>query len=249
MKLSKEHRYIFGNWKMSQSLAAGRDFFRKIDLKFKENKKADQIELGIFPSYPHILELVNLSRELPVTLGAQDCSNENEGAFTGEVSCSMLSELGATAVLIGHSERRKRFKESNELLAKKLDRALEAELLPVFCFGETKEERESGQLERVLKAQLEVVKTFEPSILLAYEPVWAIGTGLTASPQQIEETHSLIASWMPKSPILYGGSVKPANCAEILGVSEVHGLLIGGASLDPDGFSQISRLALESLAA
>lgn len=237
-----EHLYIFGNWKMAQDLAAARSFVQSWS-----EPASELVTAAIFPSDLHCAELVKLSANSSLKVGAQNCSNENSGAFTGEVSAAMLKEVGLSHVLVGHSERRARFKESSDWLGQKVDRALSAGLVPVFCIGETKDQRESGQLEKVLDEQISALsENAKQAVIVAYEPVWAIGTGLVPKLEEISQAHGLIQKRLPGRPILYGGSVKPENSKEILALPEVSGLLIGGASLSPESFSKIYRFALES---
>lgn len=232
-------RFIFGNWKMAQSLAKGQEFLA--GWKFQ----AESVRVGLFLSYPHIKPLMDIA---PKTLefGAQDFSDEQSGAYTSEVSAEMLSEIGCRWSLLGHSEVRQRHGESEERLSKKLDLAEKHKIQVVFCVGENLEAREAGQLEEVLERQLSVLKAFSGDCLIAYEPVWAIGTGRTASTAEIEEAHNLIRQEIPGVALLYGGSVKPGNSKEILSLEAVDGLLVGGASLSLKDFVSICESALES---
>ena len=196
-----------------------------------------------------------------IKLGAQNCFFEDEGAYTGEISPLMLKDLGITYVIIGHSERRKYFKEDNNLLNKKLKACLKHNLKPIFCIGEILEEREEGRVEEVLREQIEGgLQSLSPedlsSFVIAYEPVWAIGTGKVATPEEAEKAHSFIRSLIKKSfgdetarnlPILYGGSVKPDNILSLIKEEDIDGALIGGASLKSEAFTTIIKNILSVL--
>ena len=189
-------------------------------------------------------------------VAAQNMHSEPEGPFTGEIAAPMLTELGVDAVILGHSERRRLFSESDEALARKVPAALETRLMPILCVGETDAERDADQTEAVLRRQLEADLAKAPDgrlaeIVIAYEPVWAIGTGRNATPDQAAQAIAFIRSLVAQRDdaageavrILYGGSVKPGNAAEILGQDGIDGALVGGASLDPDDFSAIAAAA------
>jgi triosephosphate isomerase len=175
---------------------------------------------------------------------AQNVHWEDEGAFTGEISNAMLRELGVYGTIVGHSERRQYFCETDETVARRVEGALEAGLHVIACVGETESEREAGETEAVLRRQLSVLQPDE-SLVIAYEPVWAIGTGKTATPELAQEAHALIKSVLDL-PVLYGGSVKPDNAAELCAQPDVDGALVGGASLDVDSFATICRAASHS---
>lgn len=226
--------YIFGNWKMSQSLQLVAQFFENFDVDFTANK-----EVAVFPSAPHLYQTLEYRKAPQIRIGAQDCSAHKEGAFTGEISASQIGSLGCTDVLIGHSERRQYHAEGNPLIREKIKRANEAGLRVCLCVGESLKEREAGQLDAVLKSQLEVLDVSAENLLIAYEPVWAIGTGKVASLEEIEEAHKKIGKISGGRPCLYGGSVKPENAKEILSLSAVSGVLVGGASLKAESFSKI----------
>jgi len=211
--------------------------------------------VGVCPPYPYLgLAAARLSGS-PIGWGAQDVSEHGQGAYTGEVSAAMLADLGCTWVLVGHSERRTLFGETDALVAAKAARALAAGLVPVVCVGETLAEREAGQTEAVLARQVDavcgVLAGAGGRFVLAYEPVWAIGTGLTASPEQAQAAHALIRARLAAGGVveaagirvLYGGSVKPANAGALLSQPDVDGGLIGGASLDANDFLAICRAA------
>ena len=184
-----------------------------------------------------------------LTAYAQNVHWEHEGAYTGEVSPPMLLELGVDGALVGHSERRQYFGETDETVARRTLAALEAGLGVIACVGETQEERESGQMEVVLKLQVEALADTvgaHENLVLAYEPVWAIGTGKTATPEQAQEAHAFIRSLLDV-PVLYGGSVKPDNAEELLAQPDIDGALVGGASLDVESFAAICRRARRAL--
>ena len=172
---------------------------------------------------------------------AQNVHWAPDGAFTGEVSVSMLQELGVHGAIVGHSERRQYFGETDETVARRTAAALEGGLRVIACVGELEKERERGETEAVLSRQLSVLEP-HPSLVIAYEPVWAIGTGKTATPDLVREAHAFIKSLLD-APVLYGGSVKPDNAAELMSQPGVDGALVGGASLDPDSFAAICRSA------
>ena len=213
----------------------------------------DDVRVALFPPAVYLAEIVAAVAGSPLVVGAQNCSDHQSGAFTGETSVAMITDVGATSVLIGHSERRHVFGESDELIAGKLRTALAAGLEVVLCIGETLLEREAGETEQVCARQLgsalaEIPTTELASLSLAYEPVWAIGTGLTATPAQAQTVHAylrgLYAGLSGSRPaenlrILYGGSVKPDNARDLLGEPDIDGALVGGASLAADSFLPI----------
>ena len=229
-----EKPWVLGNWKMNHTISEARAFFEAI-----EGKLCSGVFAGIAPS-ACVLGAFH-HEKLPLLLGAQNIYFEEKGAFTGELSAAMVKEV-ATFALVGHSERRAIFKETDEMVAKKAKAAIEAGVLPVICVGETLEEREAGQALEVVEKQVKVATSGieEKRFLIAYEPVWAIGTGKTATPQDAQNVHAHIAKLLPqKRPILYGGSVKPENISELLGQPDIDGALVGGASLKPESFIQL----------
>ncbi len=240
-------KYVVGNWKMNQNLESIKAFFIGFEkLKFELN-----CECWIAPQFVHIPILKDLAFSLGrIKVGAQNVSEQENGAFTGEVSCSTLTDLGVDFVIIGHSERRIIYKETNELLNQKAKKALEHNLKVIFCVGETLEEREANQTFDVIKKQIhQGLKdiNFTPNLLIAYEPVWAIGTGKTATGEQAEEVHAYIRHELKNLfpgketmiPLLYGGSIKPSNFPELLGKPNIDGGLIGGASLKSEDYNQL----------
>ena len=199
------------------------------------------VEAVLCPPFPSLAAAVESGH----TVFAQNVHWAAEGAYTGEVSAAMLRELGVTGAIVGHSERRQYFGETDESVARRTVAALEAGLRVIACVGESLEERESGQTELVLRVQVEAVKDAAGAherLVIAYEPVWAIGTGQTATPEQAREAHALIKGLL-EVPILYGGSVKPDNAAELLSQEGVDGALVGGASLEVESFEAICRAA------
>jgi len=240
---------VAGNWKMNKTLQEG------IDLAKSVNEMNERVEgdVGVIVAPPFI-HLSEVSRVLTdVGLSAQDCAAEEEGAFTGEVSAGMVKSAGAAYVIIGHSERRTIFGEDDAMMKRKVKMALENDLIPIFCCGEVLEERESGKLFEVVKTQIEValfdLDTADmEKIIIAYEPVWAIGTGVVATPEQAQEMHAYIRQLVRDKfgdviaddlTILYGGSCKPSNARVLFANPDVDGGLIGGASLNDEDFIAI----------
>ena len=244
-------KLIAGNWKMnllpSRVTGYATSFISEVaDI-------AEAVELLICPAFPALPAAVEAFSDSPVAVGAQNMHQEPGGAYTGAVSGEMLVDLGVGWVILGHSERRHVFGEDDDLILSKLRRALELKLKPILCVGELLEEREAGKTEEVLRGQSRLVTSeLSPDELsrltLAYEPVWAIGTGRTATPQTAQSAHELLRDlFRPHLPdstglrILYGGSVKPGNAAELMSRRDVDGVLVGGASLDPESFAAIAR--------
>jgi triosephosphate isomerase (TIM) len=225
---------IAGNWKMFKTQAETRAFYETF-------APPEGVEVVICPPFTSLG--VAVESGLPVF--AQNVAWADEGAYTGEISVAMLRELGVTGTLVGHSERRQYFGETDEAVARRATAALEGGLDVIACVGETLEERERDQAELVLRIQTEAIRDAVGSpdeLVIAYEPVWAIGTGKTATPEIAQEAHAYIKSLID-APVLYGGSVKPENAAELLAQPDVDGALVGGASLDPDSFAAICRAA------
>jgi len=239
-----------GNWKMYKSVAQTVEFFEKFRPLVES---ADHCEIVIAPPYPALAAAAEMARGTRIRVGAQNLHWEREGAFTGEVSGPMLAAAGCTHVIIGHSERRQYFGETDQTVNRRLLAALAARLVPIVCVGERLEEREAGQTERVLIDQLEggleglTAEQFS-GILIAYEPVWAIGTGRTATPEIAADAHRVIRERAARRfgplpaeylRILYGGSVKPDNIKGLMARPEIDGALVGGASLDPASMASI----------
>ncbi len=246
----KRKIHIVGNWKMNQSISSIKTFFTE----FNENcSKYNNCNMWIAPQFIHIPYLQEVTKGKGVVkIGAQNCSHVNSGAFTGDVSASSLKDLGVDFVIIGHSERRAFFQEKNEILNTKTINALNANLKVIFCVGETLEEREADKTKSVIKAQIDqglanIPKNKIKDVIIAYEPVWAIGTGKTASPEQAQEVHLFIRQHIASTLkwnkddviILYGGSVKPSNIDELLDCEDIDGALVGGASLVASDFDKL----------
>jgi triosephosphate isomerase len=226
---------IAANWKMFKGPAETRAFLETFD-------PPHGVDVVLCPPYASLAAAVESGRH---TIYAQNVHWEPSGAYTGEISPAMLRELGVQGAIVGHSERRRLFGENDETVARRARAALEAGLGVIACVGETLEQRESGDMELVLKIQVEAIAFAagdHPNLVLAYEPVWAIGTGRTATPELAREAHAFVKDILDR-PVLYGGSVKPENAAELLAQPEIDGALVGGASLDPDSFAQICRAA------
>lgn len=244
-------KLIVGNWKMN-GLAAALDEARALSAALSE--QVVQARVGVCPPATLVARAAELLAGGPVAVGGQDCHAEASGAFTGAIAAEMLADAGARLVIVGHSERRAGFGETDADVAAKAEAALRAGLEPIVCVGETLAEREAGRAVEVVRGQ---VRGSLPQSLsgrafaVAYEPVWAIGTGLTPTLEQIAEVHAAVRAAMVErlgesgaaAPILYGGSVKPSNAAEILAVAEVGGALVGGASLKAADFLGILRAA------
>jgi triosephosphate isomerase len=243
--------YIAANWKMQKTIAEAAAFVDALLPRIA----ATQHDVVLCPSYLALSEVVERSRGSAVRVAAQNMHEEGSGAFTGEVSAPMLEEVGVDAVVLGHSERRQYFGETDEALARKLPAALAAGLEPILCVGESEEARDAGQTEEVLERQLQAdLAAVEPTelarVVVAYEPIWAIGTGRTATPEQAQEAIAFIRDVLRERGgeadavrILYGGSVKPDNAAELMAQPDIDGALVGGASLDPDDFASIVEAA------
>jgi len=239
--------YIAANWKMHKTVAEAAGFLDALLPQIA----ASRSDVVICPPFLALGALVEHSRGSAVRVGAQNMHEEHSGAFTGEVSAPMLTELGVEAVLLGHSERRRYFCETDEKLARKVPAALAAGLEPILCVGEVEAERDAGLTESVLERQLRADLSALDShglerLVIAYEPIWAIGTGRTASPEQAQEAISFIRGTLAglggppeRVRILYGGSLKPANAAALLAQPDLDGALVGGASLDPGEFAAI----------
>ena len=244
---------IAGNWKMHKTVEEAEEFIQAL---LPRVSSIERTEVAICPSFTSLGPMVDSTRGSRVAIYAQNMHQADAGAFTGEVSPPMLVDLGVTGVILGHSERRQRFGETDKALAQKVPAALAAGLTPVLCVGETEEERERGDTERTLRHQVqEDLARIEPGqlarVVIAYEPIWAIGTGQVATPEQAQEAIGFIralvadrsAEAAPHTRILYGGSVKPDNAVELLALPDVDGALVGGASLDAESLAAIVAAA------
>lgn len=241
-----------GNWKMNKTYDEAIDLATV--LSTGERGTDTLMILGV-PS-PYLKSVSDIvAKHDGLEVAAQNCSNHNSGAYTGETSVRMIKSVGAKYVILGHSERREYFNESDALIAEKLDKVYDAGLTPIFCCGEPLEIRKAGTHVEHVKSQLKnslshLTAAQLDTLIIAYEPIWAIGTGETASPQQAQDMHKALREYLlemfnpdiaAKIPILYGGSVKPANAVELFSCPDVDGGLVGGASLDGEGFLQISK--------
>jgi triosephosphate isomerase len=239
---------VAGNWKMYKTLTEGQSFVENI---VNLTLEIDEVQVIFCPPFPMLFHIVDILKNSSFMVGSQNCHWEIEGAFTGETSPKMLASLGIDYVILGHSERRHLFNESDEWINKKVHAALNSGLSVILCIGETLQKRENGLTEIVLTDQLQrclkgVDKT--EKLVIAYEPVWAIGTGVVAKSKQIEEAHELVGGWLNEKytknvaksiPVLYGGSVKLENVEDLVNIPGVDGFLIGGASLKEESFSGI----------
>ncbi|GAB1233704.1 triose-phosphate isomerase [Ferrigenium sp. UT5] len=246
-------KLVVGNWKMHGNLARNKALLGAVLAGVKELRAADY---GVCVPYPYLAQAQSMLQGSNIAWGAQNLSQHEQGAFTGAVAPGMLADFGCRYVIIGHSERRALFHESNDIAAAKFDAAIKFGMTPIFCVGETLQEREDGVTEQVVARQLEVVLNHAGAqsvakTVIAYEPVWAIGTGKTATPEQAQAVHAFIRSRVAQLDgkvagglrILYGGSMKPGNAAELMAMPDIDGGLIGGASLVAEEFVAICRAA------
>ena len=239
-------RIIAGNWKMNTDVNEAIELAEALKSKLDN----DKVDIVLCPPYTNLYAVHQVIKDTPIGLGAQNIFWEEKGAYTAEISADMLKSAGCAFVIIGHSERRQYFNETNETVNKRIKRALETELTPIFCVGETLEERESEQTESVVGEQIRdglagFSKQQVSKMIIAYEPVWAIGTGVVATPEQAQQVHKFIRTVLGEMfddalaqevRIQYGGSMKPGNAAELLAQPDIDGGLIGGASLKADDF-------------
>lgn len=252
--MTRRKPLMAGNWKMNMNVDRTRTFLEDLSTKVNASTVSSTVDVAIAPPYT----LLAAAREFKpsfLDVASQNVHWEESGAYTGEVSAAMLVELGVQYAIIGHSERRQYFGETDETVVKRTSSALAAGLMPIVCVGESLEERESGKTEEVLTTQLTGLfenVSYDQKIVIAYEPVWAIGTGLAATLAQADEAHAFIRGlaekgWGPKESsalrILYGGSMKPANVKELLSLENVDGGLIGGASLKAEDFASMLEVA------
>lgn len=243
---------VAGNWKMNTSLQEGVELAKEINMMLTDKELGNK-GVVIAPPFTHLSEIKKVINSDKICLSAQNCASEEKGAYTGEISAEMIKSLEAQAVIIGHSERRSYYGEDDAVLNKKVKLALQNEIKPIFCCGETLDEREAGNQTSVVKGQISKalfdlpVDQFQ-KIVIAYEPVWAIGTGKVATPEQAQEMHKFIRDLIAEkhgaevadaTTILYGGSCKPGNAKELFANPDVDGGLIGGASLKADSFVAI----------
>jgi triosephosphate isomerase len=227
---------IAGNWKMFNGPREAGAFCRAL-----RDVDLGDVDVAVCPPYVSLAEAVQTLAGTEIGVFAQNCHWDPEGAFTGEVSAPMLLELGVYGTIVGHSERRQFFGETDEGVARRVESALDQGLQVIACVGETEAQREAGETESLLRRQLSVLSA-DDNLVVAYEPVWAIGTGKTATPEIAQEAHAFVKSLIDV-PVLYGGSVKPENAAELTAQPDVDGALVGGASLDLESFAAICRAA------
>jgi triosephosphate isomerase len=246
-----------GNWKMHHNHLEAIQVVQKLSYRL-EKKDYDAVEVVVCPSFT-ALRSVQTTLEgdrIPIGLGAQNCYFENEGAYTGEVSPTMLAKLHVQYVIVGHSERRQLMGETDEIVAKKLRAVVAADMQPIVCVGETLEQREAGETDDFVAGQIRAAFLSLPAekaerCVVAYEPIWAIGTGRNATPEDANATigvvrstlRDIVGSTADEMRILYGGSMKPGNAAELMAMPEIDGGLVGGASLDPDDYARVVRYA------
>ena len=245
---------VAGNWKMNKDLNESITLVSEIKNLLDENNNVKAI---VCPPFTSLETVSALLKDTNIGLGAQNMCSEDSGAFTGAISASMIKSVGCQYVILGHSERRTIFGETDELINSKIKKALENSLIPIFCIGETLEERESGEMKSVIERQVkkglnEISADQLSQMIVAYEPVWAIGTGKTASPEQAQEVHAFIRGLLAEMyssefaqnvTIQYGGSVKPDNAKELLGQPDIDGALVGGACLKAESFAGIVKPA------
>jgi len=255
--VNNEKPFIAGNWKMHKTVQEAVELVREL------RRAADTlqgVELVVIPPYPALSEVDRALEGSPIQLGAQNLFWENEGAFTGEVSGPMLRAVGCAYVVVGHSERRQYFGETDETVNRKIRAALAAGLVPIMCIGETLEERKNGDTLKKVETQLSegltgLEREEAERVIIAYEPIWAIGTGLTATPEEAQEVHAYIRGKLEENHgketascaiILYGGSVKPENAFSLVKERDINGALVGGASLKADSFAAIAEEAIRA---
>lgn len=245
---------VIGNWKLNGSLQQNAALLKDVVARAQN---LNGVELVVCPVAIHIPAAAELLKSSSVSLGAQNLCDQPDGAFTGEISAGMLAEFNCEYAIIGHSERRQIYNESQSVMAEKVSQALSSNITAVYCVGETKEDRESNQTEAVIASQIDPlvqklgIEAFD-KIVIAYEPVWAIGTGLAASAEQAQQVHAYIRDRLKQEnsavadglSILYGGSVKPANAKELFSQPDIDGGLIGGASLSAQDFIAIAEAAI-----
>jgi triosephosphate isomerase len=250
----KRRPLVVGNWKMHNTCAATRSWCASFAEELGGGARADGVELGVAPPATALAALRDAARDLPVAVVAQNCHHEPSGAYTGELSVGMLLELGCSMVILGHSERRQFFGETDQAVGRKAAAVHQAGMRPIVCVGESENQRASGRTETVIEAQLrhgldEMEIGDGDALVVAYEPVWAIGTGKVATPQQAQAAHAFLRGILSSIAgsgvadevrMLYGGSVKPGNAAELAAQADIDGFLVGGASLDPAAFRAIA---------
>ncbi len=246
-------KIVAGNWKMNKDIPESENLIS--ELKSKLSNFNSLTEVIICPPFTNLQLASELTKNTIIKVGAQNMYYENSGAFTAEISADMLKSVGCKYVIIGHSERRTIFAETNQLINKKINKAINENLIPIFCIGESLNERETGETEKIIESQIrtgleKISLNNANELIIAYEPIWAIGTGKTASPEQAEEVHFFIrklisdiysAEIAEKIRILYGGSVKPENASSLMSKENIDGALVGGACLKANSFFEIIK--------
>ena len=252
--MKQRKAFVVGNWKMNGDLVANEHLFTALRAAV-DRPMLSQVDIALCPPYPYLGQAAAWLGDTDMSWGAQDVAAWGNGAYTGEISAAMLADLGCKWVVIGHSERRTLLGETDEMVARKIERALEHDIGVVACIGETLEEREQNRTDEVIERQLQAIAAMAAAarperFVVAYEPVWAIGTGRSASPQQAQAVHLQIRQLLAhcgakfaEIRILYGGSVKPANAIQLFAMPDIDGGLIGGASLVAEDFVAICRAA------
>lgn len=252
-------KIIAGNWKMNKNIHETASLINELKERLKDFR--NEVDVVICPPYTSLVVAKSLIKDSLIKLGAQNMSQHDDGAYTGEVSGRMLKTIGCDYVILGHSERRQYFKETDELINSKIKKALVAGITPIVCIGETLEEREAGITDKIITTQVkgvlrELTSSEIEKLIIAYEPVWAIGTGKNATPEQANQIHKLIRklmgqmySWTlaEKTIIQYGGSMNAQNASSLLSQSDIDGGLIGGASLKADAFTAIVQIGIDSI--
>jgi triosephosphate isomerase len=257
MSMTNKKPLIAGNWKLYKNSSEAVELVSELQEMYEE---FDGAQMVVIPPFTALCDVHITLQGSPIQIGGQNLYWEDEGAYTGEISAPMLKDMGCTYVVIGHSERRQYFGETNETVNKKIRAALAHDLTPIMCIGESLEEREKG--ETIKKVQTQISEGFEgfdadtvKKIIIAYEPIWAIGTGLTATPEQAQEVHAFIRKELSEkygietgscAIILYGGSVKPANTFSLMKEKDINGALVGGASLKAESFIEIAKEAIKA---
>ncbi len=242
-------RYLIaGNWKMNKTIQKACELVNGLAT---ESKNINDVDIAVFPPFTALYEVYKITKETNIDLGAQNLWYETKGAYTGEISPEFIVDVGCKYVIVGHSERRKYFQEKDELINRKTKLAIEKNLIPIVCVGETLEQRENGETRKVIEYKINELENIDFSkIVLAYEPLWAIGTGKTATPEVAEEAHKFIRDLVQTKygsevasniRILYGGSVKPDNVKILMNQPDIDGALVGGASLDVNSFMGIIK--------
>jgi len=257
MTMTNQKPFIAGNWKLFMTSSEAVDLVSALQ---EEYQNFEDAQIVVIPPYTALCDVHITLQGSPIRIGGQNVFWEEQGAYTGEISAPMLKDVGCTFVVIGHSERRQYFGETNATVNKKIKAALAHDLTPIMCLGESLEEREKGETINKVQTQIsEGLEDFEKDtaqkIIFAYEPIWAIGTGLTASPEQAQEVHNFIRNELSEkygnqtgscAIILYGGSVKPANTFSLLKEKDINGALVGGASLEAEAFIEIAKEAIKA---